>query len=162
MVSLISSILVYNQRGSITSESLRKLSQTLRLLETIKHQNHQRGDHIIADFPSFLWVLRDFDEDLGLNTSEDYMEQCLMDFCDTKDDGDRTSIGINQNDISGISLEEMEKRVQDKHIIKELFEHRSCLTLPAPFPADSKISNLSEYDEDSLDEEFKQQMRNFL
>ena len=44
-----------------------------------------------------------------------------MDFCDSKEEGDRASIGINQLELSGVSLEEMEKRVQDKHIIKELF-----------------------------------------
>ena len=66
------------------------------------------------------------------------MEQCLMDFCDNKEDGDRASVGINQMELSGLSLEEMEKRVQDKHIIKELFEHRSCLTLPSPLPAGVK------------------------
>ena len=138
LVSLISSILVVNQHGAITSESMRKLTQMLRLLESIKHQNHQRGDHIIADFPQFLWVLRDFHEDLGLNTSEDYMEQCLTDFCDNKEEGDRASVGLNQMELSGLSLEEMEKRVQDKHIIKELFEHRSCLTLPSPLSAGVK------------------------
>jgi len=58
-------------------------------------------------------------------------------------------------ELSGLSLEEIEKRVQDKHIIKELFEHRSCLTLPSPFPSGSKFSNLAECDEENLDEEFK-------
>lgn len=89
-------------------------------------------------------MLRDFNEDLGLNTSEDYMEQCLMDFCDARDDGDRSSMGIAQQELSGMSLEEMEKRVQDKHIIKELFEHRGCLTLPSPFAPGSNPQDLLE------------------
>ena len=84
------------------------------------------------------------------------MEQCLMDFCDNKEEGaGRVSVGPSQMELSGLSLEEMEKRVQDKHIIKELFEHRSCLTLPTPFPKGVNNQNLSEWDSENLDEEFK-------
>jgi hypothetical protein len=130
----------------------------LNQLNDINTQNrHLKSDHITDDFPQFLWILRDFHEDLGLNTSADYMEKCLRDFWDANVDVD-SSLGEEEH----VSLKERVKRDKDKHLIKELFEHRGCFTLPIPMDDKSKLSCIFKLDESELSGKFIQNMKNFL
>lgn len=75
---LLSSTLVYNQRGSISDESLDNLVFLQMLQTQIKYKTqHETGTDFASLFPDFFWVLRDFSLGFKHLTPESYLEQCL-------------------------------------------------------------------------------------
>lgn len=135
----------------------------MRQLDDIKDQNkHHNGDHINEDFPQFLWILRDFGKDLGLQTSEDYMEKCLTDLWEKTHSIELQNEQQSLDDYKDINLKDLARSDKDKHLIKDLFDHRSCFTLPSPVEDPSKLKSIFKLDEGDLTSEFTQNMKNFL
>lgn len=96
-----------------------------------------------------MWVLRDFSKDLGLDTSEDYMEAFLK------------NEGIS--DIKNSDLRHQEENMNKlKKRISDFFEKRSCFTLPKPLEDGKKIKKIDEVDDEDLTPNFTADMRRFL
>ena len=75
---LLSSTLVYNQRGSISDESLDNLVFLQMMQSQIKFKNlYETATDFAQLFPEFYWVLRDFSLGFKHLTPESYLEQCL-------------------------------------------------------------------------------------
>jgi hypothetical protein len=84
------------------------------------------------------------------------MEKCLKDLWDANASGDADI------DLNKVGLKEIAQRDHDKHLIKMLFEHRGCFTLPSPVKDTSKLKSIFKLDEGELDSEFTGNMKNFL
>jgi hypothetical protein len=72
---LLGSVLVYNQKGHISDQSMENLS-ILQMLPTeikFKHQHESSGD-FKKFFPEMCWVLRDFEMEFKSLTPESYLE----------------------------------------------------------------------------------------
>lgn len=93
---------------------------------------------ISPEFPNFIWTLRDFSTELGLESPTDYLEGCLK------------------------SFEERGPEKQQINIIKEIFQRRSCFTLPKPCKDSYKIEDISNLQEEELSTEFREDIRHFL
>lgn len=89
------------------------------------------------------------------------MEKCLAELFDRSNDLDRPGSEFGQESIK-LNLKEIGKNDRDKHLIKQLFEHRSCFLLPPPLEDPSKVRNIHELDEGDLSADFNHGMRNFL
>lgn len=75
---LLSSQIVYNQRGPITDQSLEDLSLIQMLTTEIKYRNlNEQGQEFHKFFPELLWALRDFQLDFKHLKADSYLEQCL-------------------------------------------------------------------------------------
>ena len=83
------------------------------------------------DFPDFLWLVRDFYQDLNGKTPQDWLEQYL----------------------SG-------KRSEDspKNVVENLFSSVNCKTLPIPHKSLAALKDLSKISKNELSEDFKREM----
>lgn len=143
----MSSIMVYNTFGEMSDQSISEFSWYLSQVEEMKELNLQEnGYDMVRDFPSLLWVLRDFSKDLGLDTTDDYMEKFI------KVSEDQMA---NKNEQQ-ISFDKSKRRISN------LFQKRSCFTLPSPVQDASRLKDLAKLDDDDLASGFIQDMRRFL
>lgn len=82
---LLSSYLVFNQVGVIDEAAIANLSVVTQLAKNVQvARGAEGGEALAAHMPQFLWLLRDFTLELGLNeetgepnTPLDYLEGCL-------------------------------------------------------------------------------------
>ena len=147
---LVSSILIYNSFGVIEESTIEQFASMIQAVELINQKNKQKkGEDIISDFPSLLWVLRDFSLDLGLQTSADYMEDCLR------------AKAIPQ-DANQAAKRQIESKNLLRQLITKFFEKRSCFTLSRPIDDENKLARIHELEEDQLKQEFVDEMRRFL
>jgi hypothetical protein len=78
---LLSSYFVYNSVGSIDENSLNSISVLANLANEIQSKN-TKDENIEQNFPSFLWLVRDFTlnlvdkNDIPIQAKE-YLEQAL-------------------------------------------------------------------------------------
>lgn len=140
----MSSIMVYNTFGELSDKSIKEFAWYLGQVDEMKELNLQEnGYDMVRDFPSLLWVLRDFSKDLGLDTTDDYMEKFLK-------------MAEEANNEEERSLDKSKTRVSS------LFQKRSCFTLPRPVEDAGKMGNLEKLDDEELDSQFTHDMRRFL
>eukprot|EP00798_Chlamydomonas_sp_ICE-L_P005052 gene5052-34843_t len=134
---LLSSLLVFNQMGSIDESSIDKLSSVCEFAKLIRAKSSEGGGTGARDAaelsPSFLWLLRDFHyqlkEDGHEITAKDYMEEVLQ-------------------DMNG-SSESVKNRNQ-------LFPDRDCVSLVRPLTDEAQLANMDTMPFDSLRPEFRQ------
>jgi len=79
---LLSSFLIFNQVGVIDEAAIQNLSVVTQLAKNV--QVGGDGGEIAQHMPQFLWLLRDFTLELGVNeetgepvTTQEYLENCL-------------------------------------------------------------------------------------
>lgn len=150
LCTLISSILVYNTTGALEESSIESVAVLVEGIASIASRNLKlKGHSILQEFPAFLWVLRDFSLDLGIESSADYLENCLKD--------------LKVTDVSN-KQELQTKQIQNqmRNQIKKTFKRRSCFTLPRPTQAEKDLKNLHQLTEEQLRPQFESDLKRFL
>ncbi|CAI2380294.1 unnamed protein product [Moneuplotes crassus] len=141
---LICSLLIFNSRGTIDENALTTLSLVANLAESIKYSAHgSNDDDLVNQFPSFLWVLRDFSlrmvsETGDPITTKTYLENSLS---ETK---------------GGNEAARSKNRI--RMAIKHYFRERDCHTLIRPTEEEKKLQALNDTDDSELREDFLNQL----
>ncbi|XP_061430623.1 guanylate-binding protein 1-like [Lethenteron reissneri] len=148
MSVLLSSMLVYNTTGILSTDGLEHLRFVLNLtdhLRTDTRQNaHEPGSDFGSYFPSLVLCLRDFTMKLEVNgeacTSDDYMEHFLKMRVDPQEDGHEVNA--------------------QRQLLCQYFKERKCFMFPKPTDLRSLL-NLQKLPDDKLDELFMETANSF-
>ena len=145
LLILMSSIFVYNSKGVIDENSISQLTLATHLSEMISFNLSESEDQestkarISSSAPKFIWLLRDFHlllQDLEENSisPKQYMESVLgMDKYHGRN-GQKTA------------------KIREKFL--EIFEDRTCFTLPRPADQESDLERLNTLPRSSLRPKF--------
>ena len=136
---LLSSKLIYNSMNAIDEHSLSQLNLVVNLTKQIQLKassaigEFQDPDELAKIFPSFLWLVRDFNLALVNQegesiTAKEYLEISLQE----------------QNGMS----ERTEMKNRTRRLFKSLFTDRDCITFDRPICEESDLQNLSEIPDD--------------
>lgn len=150
---LISSIIIYNTKNSITEDRIEELSLAANMINRIKftYKEHEQAKEakenkenqlLFDSFPKLIWVLRDFSLDLKDMTPNDYLEKAL--------------------NISTYLTEEESSKRQSRETIKRTFKERECLVLVAPSSDLKTIKNLEHEKKENIRKEFLLQVTEFI
>lgn len=135
---LLSSLLVFNQIGSIDESAIDKLSSVAEFAKLIKSRSESAGAAGLSAFsPAFLWLLRDFSLRIQ-GTPKEYLEEALA-------------------EVSGPS-DAIRAKNQMRGSIKALFPDRDCFTLVRPISNEDKLAVMDTLSGNELRPEFKQGM----
>eukprot|EP00341_Mesodinium_pulex_P002839 CAMPEP_0116933340 /NCGR_PEP_ID=MMETSP0467-20121206/28986_1 /TAXON_ID=283647 /ORGANISM="Mesodinium pulex, Strain SPMC105" /LENGTH=263 /DNA_ID=CAMNT_0004614217 /DNA_START=267 /DNA_END=1058 /DNA_ORIENTATION=- len=139
---LLSSLFIYNSKGTIDENALQNMSLVINLANSFKVKEF--SDKISTEdiqnvFPRLLWVLRDFSlklEDSNGNpiTMKEYLENSLK-------------------DVKGIS-ETIQQKNRIRKILRDFFKDRDCYCLVRPTEDENKLQNLTSASESELRPEF--------
>ncbi|CAI9602493.1 unnamed protein product [Staurois parvus] len=145
---LLSSVLVYNSRGTIDEDAVEKLrypSHSRELAEMIKvksNDNENNEGQFSRHFPAFIWVVRDFTLMLELNgkeiTEDEYLENALL---------------LEEQENSKI-----QERNRSRDAIRMYFNTRKCFAFDLP-SGDKNV--LQKMDEEELTPSFMAQCQKF-
>jgi hypothetical protein len=145
---LLSSLFIYNSKGTIDENALQNINLILNLALKIKIKEGTgtaTGDEYVDAFPSFLWVLRDFflskEDQRGRKlSSKEYLENALK-----KQDGMSTTT-YNKNRI--------------RKQIKKYFPVRDCLCFVRPVEDEALLKKLDKVKDTYLRPEFLKNIKN--
>jgi hypothetical protein len=140
---LLSSLFIYNSMKNIDENAIEALSMVINFAKKIQ-ANHQEVDSYSNNFPSLLWVLRDFaleliDKDGKKITSSQYLENALKEL---EEDSDPNT--TSKNDI--------------RKYLKMFFRDRDCETLIRPVSDEKKLRNIDKLQKSELRPDFILQM----
>eukprot|EP01041_Mallomonas_annulata_P003173 gene3173-6258_t len=157
LVTLLSSMLLFNSQGSIDETAIGNLSfisQLTTLISISKEKNkiHHANDYI-QYFPDLFWVLRDFSLDLSLEdgtqiSPSQYLEQCLQ---IQRDPINTTS---NSTSTSSSNNTPLSERNRVRQILTSYFPSRHCTALIRPTTDEEILQNVNNVPLDSLRKEF--------
>jgi hypothetical protein len=133
MAVLLSSMFIYNTQGTIDEHSMQTLSTTLNISNVLLSSCIKQN----IDFPSFLWVIRDFALDLNGCTENEYLENSLL----------HTSVKYENSNALRKS-------------IRRSFSERSCITIARPCTDEKKLQNVSQH-LNEIRPEFKRDIKRF-
>lgn len=128
---VISSLMIYNTKGAINEDAISNLHLVVQMAQMLQSEPTRS-----ADFPQFVWLLRDFSMELiskagKAMTENDYLEEAL---------------DIEAGDSEG-------KR-SIRQTIKAIFSKRQCFTLPPPASDPKVIQALAYARQDKIEEQF--------
>ena len=154
---LLSSLFIYNSMKNIDESAIESLALVLNFSKKIQSKFNNLNDYA-NNFPSFLWVLRDFALELvdekGKNISaKQYMENALK---------EENINMISQNDYNKGVIEEINKKNEIRKIIKLFFRERDCYTLIRPIHDEKKLKIIDQIPQDQLRPEFLSQMNSLV
>jgi len=146
---LLSSKLIYNSMNAIDEQSLQQLNLVVNLTKHIQIRCSQPvdefedPDQLAKVFPSFLWLVRDFNLELVDQsgtpiTPKEYLEMALL-------------------EQTGVS-EKTEQKNRTRRLFKTLFTERDCLTFCRPIAEESKLQTLTEIPTEELSASFVKQL----
>eukprot|EP00092_Neocalanus_flemingeri_P041411 GFUD01045093.1.p1 GENE.GFUD01045093.1~~GFUD01045093.1.p1 ORF type:complete len:651 (+),score=203.16 GFUD01045093.1:211-2163(+) len=136
---LLSSILIYNSKGAIDSNSLDGLHLATELTNHIsmKAEGEETGDEFAKFFPMLIWAVRDHHLELTVDgrdiTAKEYLEKCLA-----------LKRGRGKDVTNYNALRET---------IRAFFKNRSCFLFPLPTAMDN-LKNLEKLQMNELDPKF--------
>jgi len=150
---LLSSLFIYNSMKNIDESAIESLALVLNFAKKIQSKFNSLNDYA-NNFPSFLWVLRDFALELvdenGKNvTTKQYLENALRE--------ENTNL-ISHNEYNKGIIEEMNKKNDIRKIIKLFFRERDCYTLIRPVNDEKKLKIIDKLPQEELRPEFLNQM----
>ena len=153
---LLSSFFIYNSMKNIDESAIENLALVLNFAKKIQNSFNEINDYA-NNFPSFLWVLRDFALDLIDNmgnkvTTKQYLENALKE--------ENINI-ISKNSYNEGIIEEIKKKNEIRKIMKLFFKERDCYTLVRPVNEEKKLKLIDQLPVEELRPEFLNQM-NFL
>jgi len=146
---LLSSYFVYNSVGSIDETALQTLSLVVNLAKDVRmrasDQDMPSEEEIAENFPSFLWIVRDFtlrlvDGNDNPITSKQYLENALA-----------LVKGCN---------EAAENKNRIRRLLKHFFRDRDCVTMVRPVELEQDLQKLDSMPDKYLREEFLTQAQN--
>jgi hypothetical protein len=174
--ALASSLLIYNCIGLIDEKALERLAFIGNLGSYFTNGGKKTGNppknsaQIFENFPSFLWLLRDFSLDLALNekgarlSADEYLEYALMPrppkskpqdpftkkhMEPLSSDGLRNSLYANSSD---------QERNQIRRAIKSTFKDRGCTTLIRPVNEESLLRKVDDLPISELRPKFNEEI----
>ena len=146
LMIMISSLFIYNTVGDINSNSLNDLELIVHLVDLLTVDDTINKEQLISDLcPKFIWALRDFDLEKMKNkdgkkiSSDDYLEQCLIDRFE----------GKNKDEINLI-----------KDYFLKYFKERECVALPSPVEDEKDLIMLKRMNFKDLRQDFKNEFVN--
>lgn len=144
---LLSSLFIYNSMKNIDENAVESLALVINFAKKIQ-SSYKNVDNYANNFPSFLWVLRDFALELidgsGKRiTPNQYLENAL------------NAIEFDGN--QSIDEETMKKN-EIRKLLKVFFKERDCYTLIRPVSDEKKLRNIDKLPKNELRGEFLQQM----
>ena len=142
---LLSSFFIYNSVGSIDEGALQSLSLIVNLAKDIKVKNkgENTDEEIKENFPTFLWVIRDFILSLENRkgekmTSRKYLENAL-------------------DYQKGVS-ETVQSKNKIRKMLKYFFQERDCITMVRPVETETDLKRLDSLDMKYLRPKFVDQL----
>ena len=150
---LLSSLFIYNSMKNIDESAIESLALVLNFAKKIQSKFNSLNDYA-NNFPSFLWVLRDFalelvDEKGKEVSAKQYMENALRE--------ENTNL-ISNNEYNKGVIEEINKKNEIRKIIKLFFRERDCYTLIRPVHDEKKLKIIDQIPQEQLRPEFLSQM----
>ena len=150
---LLSSFFIYNSMKNIDESAIENLALVLNFAKKIQTKFNSLNDYA-NNFPSFLWVLRDFalelvDERGQEISAKQYMENALKE--------ENVNL-ISNNEFNKGVIEEINKKNEIRKIIKLFFKERDCYTLIRPVHDEKKLKIIDQIPQDQLRPEFLTQM----
>lgn len=144
---LLSSLFIYNSMKNIDENAIESLGLVINLSKKIQ-STFKDLDSYANNFPSFLWVIRDFaldliDENGRKLTSSQYLENALRMHEDSKDEE-----SIKKNEI--------------RKLLQLFFKERDCYTLIRPVNDEKKLRLIDKLPTNELRPEFLNQMKEFV
>ena len=154
---LLSSLFIYNSMKNIDENAIENLALVLNFAKKIQSKFNEINDYA-NNFPSFLWVLRDFALELidnqGNNvTTKQYLENALRE--------ENINLISNNSYNKGI-LEEMNKKNDIRKTLKLFFRERDCFTLVRPVYEEKKLKIIDQLPVEELRPEFLSQMNKLV
>jgi hypothetical protein len=143
---LLSSYFIYNSMGTIDETALQSLNLVINMAKEVRlteDGGELSEEDIAMNFPSFLWVVRDFALKLvnteGVKlTPNEYLENSLQ-------------------PVKGIS-ENVENKNKIRRLLKFFFQDRDCVTVVRPAENEEEIQSLNLVDSSQFRKEFLEQM----
>ena len=136
---LLSSMFIYNSKGTIDDKSIHDLHFTVEMAKhiKIKAKDGQSGEDLCRVFPLFVWAVRDFALELKVNGEKISPNQYL-------EDGLKLKPGHTKpiNDANNI-----------RRSIRDFFKKRYCFTFPSPV-VNEKMKDLDTLPESELKPSF--------
>lgn len=154
---LLSSLFIYNSMKNIDESAIENLALVLNFAKQIQSKYNEINDYA-NNFPSFLWVLRDFALELIDNqgnevTTKQYLENALRE--------ENINMISNNSYNQGI-LEEINKKNDIRKTLKLFFRERDCYTLVRPVNEEKKLKIIDQLPVEELRPEFLKQMNNLV
>lgn len=140
---LLSSLFIYNSKTNIDEGAVEALALVINFAKKIQ-ATFKEVDNYANNFPSLLWVLRDFaleliDSNGKRLTASEYLENSLK-----------------VNEDSG--NDEVMKKNEIRKLLKVFFKERDCYTLIRPINDEKKLRNIDKIPTSELRPEFMTQM----
>ena len=154
---LLSSLFIYNSMKNIDESAIENLALVLKFAKKIQSKFKEVGNYV-SNFPSFMWVLRDFaleliDEKGNAITPKQYLENALR-----EENMNNTSLSsLNQGVI-----EEINKKNDIRKTLKLFFTERECYTLIRPVNEEKKLKLIDKLPTEELRPEFLEQMNTLV
>ena len=154
---LLSSLFIYNSMKNIDESAIENLALVLNFAKKIQSKFKEVGNYV-SNFPSFMWVLRDFaleliDEKGNAITPKQYLENALREE------------SINNTSISSLNqgvIEEINKKNDIRKTLKLFFTERECYTLIRPVNEEKKLKLIDKLPTEELRPEFLEQMNTLV
>lgn len=140
---LLSSMFVYNSKGTIDGDAISKLSLVVNLTRHIQMSasaGDEDGTRFKEVFPSFVWVVRDFGLKLEKNGRKLKPREYLDDALEADESGGMTEEGFQKNLI--------------KQQIREFFPTRDCVPMVQPVVDEEKLQKLQQVPDEELKPQF--------
>lgn len=154
---LLSSLFIYNSMKNIDESAIENLALVLNFAKKIQSKFNEINDYA-NNFPSFLWVLRDFALELIDNqgnevTTKQYLENALKE--------ENINMISNSSYNKGI-IEEINKKNDIRKTLKLFFRERDCYTLVRPVHEEKKLKIIDQLPVEELRPEFLKQMNTLV
>ena len=150
---LLSSLFIYNSMKNIDESAIENLALVLNFSKKIQSK-FKEVNMYTNNFPSFLWVLRDFALELVDNmgneiTSVQYLENALK---------EENLNNISNSEFNQGVIEEVNKKNDIRRTLKLFFKERDCYTLVRPVNDEKKLKLIDKLPTEELRPEFLNQM----
>ena len=143
----LSSLFIYNSKNNIDEAAVENLGLVLNFAKKIQ-STFKEVDNYTNNFPSLLWVLRDFalnltDKDGNSLTPSEYLEEALR---------------VNDNS----KVDEVKKKNEIRKLLKIFFKERDCYTLIRPVDDEKKLRTIDKIPVSDIRPEFMEQMNDLV
>lgn len=140
---LLSSYFIYNSVGSIDQNALNTLNLIINLAKDIQSKSNGKSEDDASNFPSFLWVVRDFtlmlqDKNGNKINSKEYLQNAL--------------------ELQKGSSDAIENKNKIRRHLKHFFQDRDCELMVRPTERQKDLQRLDQIDNSNLRPEFVSQV----
>ena len=154
---LLSSLFIYNSMKNIDESAIENLALVLNFAKKIQSKFKEINNYA-NNFPSFLWVLRDWaleliDSNGNEITARQYLENALR---------EENVNNISTNSFNQGVIDELNKKNDIRKTLKLFFKERDCYTLVRPVNDEKKLKLIDQLPTEELRPEFLNQMNNLV